>query len=323
MDTKQEAHSLAGESKLVVYSALAGNAAIAVIKFGASAWTGSSAMMAEAIHSVVDTGNQLLLLLGISRSKRKPTEEHPFGYGLQLYFWAFVVAILIFGLGAGFSAYEGIQKLIRPHPVTNAWVNYLVLGIAIVIEGTVWVYAFRKFRATAGRGNLLREIRRSKDPMVFTVLFEDSAAMLGLVTALAGIALTQWLDMPVFDGIASLVIALILAATAAFLAYECQSLLTGEAASPEVRRSIREIASAKSEVRKINEMLTMHFGPREILVAISLEFDEQIGAGDVARTVSAIEAEIKERHPEVRRAFVEAQRSSDHRSAQWQGDATE
>ncbi len=306
---------MASGSRLVVYSALAGNAAIAAIKFGASLFTGSSAMMAEAIHSFVDTGNQLLLLLGMSRSARPPTEDHPFGHGLQLYFWAFVVAILIFGLGAGFSAYEGIHKLSDPQPITDAWVNYLVLGIAIVIEGTVWIYAYRKFRQTAGRGNLIRTIRRSKDPMVFTVLFEDSAAMLGLATALIGIALSQWLDMPVLDGVASLVIAAILAATAAFLAYECQSLLTGESASPAVRRSIRETAAGTPGVCGINDSLTMHFGPQEIFVAMSLEFEDGMDVAAVERAVTAIEAEMKQRHPEVRRVFIEAQRRADHRAA--------
>jgi len=300
-------------SKIVIYAALAGNAAIAVTKFAAAAFTGSAAMMSEAIHSAVDTGNQLLLLHGLRRAARPATPQHPFGHGLQLYFWTFVVAILIFGLGAGLSVLEGIDRIRSPHPVADAWVNYLVLSVAILFESIVWVVAFREFRKSKGKRGFFDAVRRSKDPTVFTVLFEDTAALLGLITALIGIALGQAWDLPVLDGVASLVIGLILAVTAAFLAFECQSLLTGEGVDPEVRTDIRRIAMSEPGVVRLNEALTMHFGPQDVLVALSLDFDDAILAGRVEGTVTSIERRIKAAHPEVTRVFVEAQSFDAHR----------
>ena len=300
-------------SKLVIYAALAGNAAIAATKFAAAWFTGSAAMMSEAIHSTVDTGNQLLLLYGLKRGARPATPDHPFGHGLQLYFWAFVVAILIFGVGAGLSILEGLDKIETPHPVENAYINYAVLGCSIIFEGGVWIVAFREFRQTKGSRNWFRAIHRSKDPTVFTVLFEDTAALLGLVVAMLGIALGQALDLPVLDGVASLVIGLVLAVTAAFLAYECQSLLTGEGVDPEVRASIRAAAIAEPGVIRLNELLTMHFGPQDVLVALSLDFDDRIPAGRVESAVTSIERRIKAAHPEVSRVFLEAQNFDAHR----------
>jgi cation diffusion facilitator family transporter len=308
-------------SKTVIYAALLGNALIAATKFAAAWFTGSAAMLSEAIHSAVDTGNQLLLLYGIRRAAQPATTEHPFGHGLQLYFWTFVVAILIFGLGAGLSILEGIDKIQAPHPVEHAYVNYLVLGCGIVFEGAVWLIAFREFRKDEGQWPLLGAVHRSKDPTVFTVLFEDTAALLGLVAALLGIALGQALDLPVLDGVASLVIGLILAVTAAFLAYECQSLLTGEGVDPEVRASICAIATSEPGVVRLNEVLTMHFGPQDVLVALSLDFEDTIPAGQVERAVTNIERRIKARHPEVTRVFVEAQSFDAHRRARQASDA--
>jgi cation diffusion facilitator family transporter len=244
-------------SKTVIYAALAGNAAISASKFAASWFTGSSAMLSEAIHSLVDTGNQLLLLHGIRRAARPPSPEHPFGHGLQLYFWAFVVAILIFGLGAGLSIFEGIDKVRTPHPVESAWVNYVVLTLGLVFEGTVWVVALRAFRQEKGTRGWLAAIRASKDPTTFTVLFEDSAAMLGLMVALAGVYLSQALDMPVLDGVASIAIGLILAVTAAFLAYECQSLLTGEGVDPMVRATMTPICLTSKVFLPIHRALIL------------------------------------------------------------------
>jgi cation diffusion facilitator family transporter len=303
---------MAAGAKGVIYAALFGNAAIAATKFGASAFTGSSAMLSEAIHSLVDTGNQVLLLFGLRRSGRKPDDEHPFGYGLQLYFWAFVVAIIIFGLGGGLSIWEGIEKIREPHALEHAWVNYIVLGVAMLIEGGVWRVAFREFKKTKGRQTWIGAVRTSKDPMVFTVLFEDSAAMLGLMAALIGIFLAQTLGMPVLDGVASVVIGLILVVTASFLAYECQGLLTGEAVKPGIRRNLHAIAAEADGVLGVNELLTMHFGPQNVLVALSLDFRDELPAGHVERTVTAIERKMKAAHPEVKRIFVEAQRRAEH-----------
>jgi cation diffusion facilitator family transporter len=303
-------------SKTVIYAALGGNLLVAVIKFIAASLTGSAAMLSEAIHSTVDSGNQLLLLLGISRAARPANARHPFGHGLQLYFWTFVVAVLIFGVGAGVSVLEGISKIREPHPVGNPWVNYMVLGLALVFEGAVWIVALRVFRATKGALGWIEAVQLSKDPTVFTVLFEDTAAILGLLVALTGIALSQLLDLPVLDGVASLVIGLILAGTATFLAWECQSLLTGEGASPAVQASIYAIASAERSVVRPNEILTMHFGPQEVLVALSLDFVDTGTAAEVERAVTRIERAIKAAHPEVKRVFVEAQDREAHRSSQ-------
>lgn len=294
-------------SRTVIYAALGGNLLVASVKFAAAAYTGSAAMFSEAIHSTVDTGNQLLLLHGLRRAARPPSGTHPFGHGLELYFWTFVVAILIFGLGAGISILEGINKVRMPHPVENPLVNYLVLAAAMVFEGGAWFIAMGEFRKTKGPRGWLEAVRVSKDPTVFTVLFEDSAAMLGLLAAFAGIALAQALDMPVLDGVASLIIGIILAGTAAFLAFECQSLLAGEGVTPEVRGSIERIARSEPGVVKINEMRTMHFGPTDVLVALSVDFANRLSANQVEDAVSRIERRIKAAHPEVTRVFVEAQ----------------
>lgn len=309
-------------SKRVILAALGGNALIAATKFAAAWYTGSAAMLSEAIHSLVDTGNQILLLHGMRQAAKPASSAHPFGHGLQLYFWAFVVAILIFGLGAGLSILEGIAKIRAPHPVTNAYVNYIVLGLGILFEGGVWLVALREFRKNKGARSLLSAVRGSKDPTVFTVLFEDTAALLGLIVALGGIALGQALELPVLDGVASLLIGIILAFTATFLAYECQSLLTGEGVDPVVRQSIRRIALAETGIIGVNELLTMHFGPQDVLVTLSLDFEDQLLAGRVEGIVSRIEERIKAAHPEVTRVFIEAQSFAAHRRARNAADAT-
>lgn len=294
-------------SKTVIFAALAGNAAIAATKFAAAAFTGSAAMLSEAVHSLVDTGNQLLLLYGLNRAARPPDAKHPFGYGLQLYFYTFVVAVLIFGLGAVISVMQGIEKIRHPAGIENAWINYLVLGFGVVFETGSWIIAFREFDRNREGRSWLQAIRRSKDPTVFTVLFEDTAALLGLATALVGVSLAQALHLPVLDGVASVVIGLILAVTAMFLASESRSLLTGEAASHEVRVDINRIARAEPGVAGLNQAMTMHFGPADIFVALSLDFEDALPAGEVERAVSRIERAIKQAHPEVTRVFVEAQ----------------
>ncbi len=293
-------------SHIVIYAALAGNAAIAISKFVAAMFTGSSAMLSEAIHSTVDTGNELLLMFGLSRAARPADASHPFGYGLQLYFWVFVVAVLIFGFGAVFSGIEGLRKISNPEPAKNIVVNYVVLGLAILFEGGSWSIALREFRKQTNGFGWFRTVHRSKDPTVFAVLFEDSAALIGLVIALVGITLADLLHMPVLDGVASLGIALVLAATAIFLGYESQSLLTGEAAFPEVRQGIEAIARAAPGVQRINQVLTMHFGPEQVLAALSLDFNDSISAEQVEEAVAGIERSVKSEFPEVTRIFVEA-----------------
>jgi cation diffusion facilitator family transporter len=302
-------------SKFVVYAALCANSAIAATKFVAAAFTGSSAMLSEAVHSVVDTGNQGLLLYGLRRAARPPDRQHPFGYGREIYFWSFVVALLIFAAGAGVSFYEGLHKLFHPRPVTRVYVNYVVIGLAMIFEGISWYFSLRVVRSTQGQRGLLDEVRRSKDPMVFTVLFEDSAALLGLLVALAGIALAEWLDMPVFDAAASIGIALILAGTAAWLAYECKGLLIGESVRPEVRRGIERILDDQRGIIRVNEHRSVHLGPEDVLLNLSLDFASNLSADQVEAAISDLERHIKSEYPEIKRVFIEAQSWQGHRAA--------
>ncbi len=294
-------------SKKVIYAALAGNGLISVTKFWAAAYTGSSTMFSEAIHSLVDTGNQWLLLYGLKSSKKPADESHPFGYGMEVYFWSFVVAILIFGLGAGISIYEGIVKIQSPTPVSNPMINYIVIGVAILFEGAALAVAIKEFRKVKGDRGWLQAVRRSKDPAVFTVLFEDSAALLGLVIAGACIYFSEQLNMPILDGVGSILIGLILAATASLLAFECKGLLIGEAVSRDVQREIREIILKEPKILHINEVLTLHFGPKDVLLTISLDFVDKISSEDIEQSISRMEFQIKERFEQVRRVFIEVQ----------------
>ncbi|MGE5270774.1 MAG: cation diffusion facilitator family transporter [Thiohalocapsa sp.] len=298
----------------VIVAALAGNVAIAICKFAAAFFTGSGAMFSEAIHSTVDCGNEVLLYVGLKRAQRPPDVLHPFGYGLQLYFWVFVVAVLIFGFGAVFSGIEGYHKILQPEPIKNVIINYVVLGLAICFETVSWFVAFREFQAQKQTTGWFAAVRRSKDPTVFAVLFEDTAALIGLVIALAGIAAAHLLDLAIADGVASLGIAVVLAATAIFLGHESMSLLTGEAAHPEVREGIERIAAGTPGVVRINEVLTMHFGPQEVLAALSLDFDDNISAADIEAAVADIERAVKQEFGDVSRVFVEAKAFEVHRS---------
>ena len=304
----------ASSSKTVIYAALIGNGLIAVTKFIAAGFTGSAAMLSEAVHSVVDTGNQGLLLHGIRRSGKPPDEAHPFGYGMELYFWAFVVAILIFAGGAGISIYHGVEKILHPEPLESVYVNYIVLGLAMIFEAVAWWIAFKAFRRTKGELGYFEAVRRSKDPALFTVLFEDSAAMLGLIVAFVGIALGQALGMPVLDGVASVLIGVILALTAALLAYEAKGLLIGEGVAPDVRRGIEAVIAEQDGIIRVNELRTMHLGPEEVLLTVSVDFSSDLSADEVEWTISMMEQTIKARYPEVRRVFIEAQNWRAHQA---------
>lgn len=303
---------MAAGSNKVIYAALIGNTLIAITKFFASFYTGSSAMMSEAIHSVVDTGNQGLLLYGIHRSRRPADSTHPFGYGAEIYFWAFVVAIMIFGLGAGLSFYEGVQKLLQPHPISSPLINYIVLALAMVFEATAWIIAYREFGKTMGKQGLFSAVERSKDPTVFTVLFEDTAAMLGLVAAFAGVAAVDQLGWEWADGAASIVIAAILAIAAILLARETKGLLIGEAAGPPVVNGIQGLLKAEKSLRTINELRTLHLGPREILLAVSVDFVDGVSSQEIEAKIGRLERQIKRRYPDIRRVFIEVQSRADH-----------
>lgn len=302
-------------SKKVIYAALVGNGLIAVCKFVAAWFTGSSAMLSEAIHSVVDTGNQGLLLHGMARSKRPADERHPFGYGSELYFWAFVVAILIFAVGSGVSIYEGIDKLNHPHPVSMLWVNFLVLGLAMIFEAGAWWIAFKEFRRIKGKRGYFDAVRGSKDPSVFTVLFEDTAAMLGLIVAATGLAIGEIFNIPELDGVASIVIGLILAGAAMFLAYETKGLLIGEAASPATIKEVRKIVAEQPGIKEVNELLTLHIGATDVLLTISVDFADNLSANEVEAAISSMETRIKTARPQITRVFIEAQSIAGHRAS--------
>ncbi len=295
-----------GSTKVVV-AALAGNLAIAVTKFVASALTGSAAMFSEAIHSVVDSGNQVLLLYGIRRSRRPATAEHPFGFGREVYFWSFVVAVLLFGLGAGVSLYDGWLALKNPRPVETPWVNFGVLGFATLFEGGSWWVAFKEFRRTTQGVPLLSAVRRSKNPSIFVVLLEDTAALVGLLLAAAGLVAGEITGNPVFDAWASLAIGVVLAVVAALLAYESKGLLIGEAADRRVVEGIRRIVGEERRVKRTIDVLTMHMGPDDVLLNMSAEFQDELTADEVEDTVAALETRIRAQFPQVRRIFVEAE----------------
>jgi cation diffusion facilitator family transporter len=298
---------MASGSRIVVYAALAGNATIAVGKFVVAGVTGSSAMFSEGVHSLVDSGNQVLLLLGLHRAKRPADEAFPFGHGKEVYFWSFVVAMSIFGLGASISIYEGIEHLRHPTPITDVGWSYAILTFAMVVEGAAWALAYREFNQIRGQRNLFEAIRHGKDPTTYVVLFEDSAAMLGLLVALVGTALTQWTGLFWIDGLASVVIGMILGATALWLARETMGLLIGESADPEVIEGIRSLAHNEAGVVCVNEVLTMHMGPEYVLVNLSIDFEDHLDAGAIERTVRAIDRGIKQRYPNVKRVFAEAE----------------
>jgi cation diffusion facilitator family transporter len=295
-----------GSSKLAVYAALAGNLAIAVIKFAAAVFTGSSAMLSEAIHSVVDTGNQALLLYGMHRAALPADEQHPFGYGKELYFWSFVVAILIFGLGAGFSIYEGVQGVLQPSVVENVMLSYVVLGLSLLFEMGAGFMALRQFLAEKGDLGFFAAVRRGKDPALFTVLFEDGAAILGLMIAMAGIFLGQYLQLPWLDGAAAIAIGLVLAGVAMFLAYECKALLIGEAAEPYVVESCRALLNGDRRVVRVAEVRTMHLGPRDILLAADLDIADGLTSAGVEAATAELETKLRENFPEIRRIYLKS-----------------
>lgn len=303
---------MASGSKKVIYAALAGNGLIAITKFFAASITGSSAMLSEGIHSLVDTGNQGLLLYGMKRSAKPADKEHPFGYGAELYFWAFVVAILIFAIGSGISLYEGIKKVLDPHVISDPSINYIVLALAMVFEGVAWWIAYKEFAAIKGNRSLFEAVRQSKDPTVFTVLFEDTAAMAGLIVAFAGIFLAQYLAIPELDGVASILIGVILGITAVLLAVETKGLLIGEAAAPELAAWVSEQVAAAEGVDRLNEIRTLHRGPRDVLLAVSIDFKNNLTVGKVENIIYKLELAIKERFPEIKRLYIEVQNKRHH-----------
>lgn len=294
------------ESKAAVYGAIAANVCIAGTKFAVAGITGSSAMLAEGFHSTVDTGNGILLLVGMNRSRRKADPQHPFGHGKELYFWSLIVAVLIFGIGGGLSAYEGVLHMMHPNPLEDAGWNYAVLAAAAVFEGASFTIALRQFLASKGDKPFWSAMFASKDPSVYTILAEDAVALAGLLVAAVGVYASHRLDMPVLDGAASVVIGLLLAGVAVVLVRESRGLLVGEGVSREVAESIRAIAAANPCVRAAGLPLSMYFGPSDVLVTLDVEFEARASATDITRAVADIERAIRERYPKIRRIYIEA-----------------
>jgi cation diffusion facilitator family transporter len=292
---------------VTVWSAILANLLIAIAKFGVALITRSSAMLAEGIHSVVDTGNELLLLYGLRKSKEPPDDLHPFGYGLELYFWTLIVSIMIFGLGGGMAIYEGITHLQNPIESIDPIWNYIVLGIAFLAEGTSWSIAMRKLLSQGQKGNILKIFRESKDPTIFVVVGEDTAALMGILVASLGIFLAHLLNNPYLEGIASILIGLILSMMAIFLASESRGLLTGESADREAIRDIRHIVEADPSVTRLRKPLTMHFGPNEVLLNIDIEFHKQLSFTELALAIDRIEEKIRKAHPEIKSIFLEVE----------------
>jgi cation diffusion facilitator family transporter len=294
---------MAGSSKKAIFAALIGNSLIAVTKFAAAIHTGSSAMMSEGIHSLVDTGNQILLLHGIKVSNRPASPEFPFGHGKEIYFWSFVVAMLIFALGGTVSIYKGWQHLSHPTSIENIMVNYAVLGFAVVFEAAALWVAFKEFNLSRGSRGILKAIVRGKDPTLFVVVFEDTAALVGLLIALGGLVMYQLTGNPVYDALASIGIGVVLVFTAIILAIESKSLLIGESADPEVVARIRGILEEDDRIVSVNEIATLHMGP---------DFIDSLSSGKVEMAVTHINKTIKTVDPRIKRVFIEAERAQDH-----------
>ena len=293
------------ESPRAVYGAIAANVAIAVTKFAVASITGSSAMLSEGVHSLVDTGDGLLLLVGLRRSQRPPSEDHPFGHGKELYFWSLIVAVLIFGLGGGVSAYEGIQHMRAPEPIRDAFWNYVVLAFAFVFESISLGIALRQFlREHPGRP-FWQALHNSKDPTTFTVIAEDSAALAGLVIAALGIWSSEAFGIPELDGAASLLIGVLLAGVAVLLIRESRGLLVGEGIQPATAKAVRAMASEEKAVAAAGPVLSMYIGAQEALVTMEITLREGTSAADAAHAIRRIEQRVRERFPTIRRIYIE------------------
>ncbi|HEY9771235.1 MAG TPA: cation diffusion facilitator family transporter [Coleofasciculaceae cyanobacterium] len=306
---------MSGSAKKTIYVAMAANFAIAVTKFIAASITGSSAMLSEGIHSVVDTGNELLLLLGLRLSKKPADDSHPFGYGHELYFWTLIVSLFIFAIGGGMSIYEGINHLQQPEPLTDPFWNYVVLGLAVIFDGYSWNIALQQFLANKNEDSFWTAIRASKDPTIFAILYEDTAALIGLFVAFLGVFSGHLLDNVYLDGVASIAIGVILCGVAILLATESKGLLIGEGATPETVVSIRKITNGDPSVEKVIKVLTLHFGPQEILLNLEIKFVDNLETEELAIAVERLENSISSQHSEIQNIFIEAKSISAKRKA--------
>ncbi len=299
--------SRATRKPVAVYGAIAANLLVAVTKFVAAFFTGSSAMLSEGIHSLVDTGNESLLLWGIRQSNKPADEDHPFGHGQELYFWSLIVAVGLFSLGGGMSIYEGVSHMQAPTLLENPAWNYAVLGLAMLFEGASFGIALKALLATKGKQNLWQAVRASKDPTIFVILFEDAAALGGLLIAFLGVFLAHQFNNPNLDGIASIGIGLILCSVSIVLAYESKGLLLGEGMAREQVRQIRTLVEADASVVRAGWPLTMHFGPDEVLLNLDIQFRKELSSAELAAAVDRLEKAIRLKHPAIKRIFIEAE----------------
>ena len=297
-----DAHS----SKFAIYGAIGANVAIAISKFVAAFFTGSSAMLSEGIHSLVDSGNGLLILYGVKQSEKPADARHPFGRSKELYFWALIVAVLVFAVGGGMSFYEGIAHLQHPAPITDPTWNYWVLGLSMLFEGISCFLAFQAFNRDRGSASFTTTLARSKDPSVFAILIEDLAALLGLAIALAGVFFGHLLSNPYLDGAASIAIGLLLMAVATFLIYKTKGLLVGEGVDDETLAELNRIALAQPGVCQVRAPLTMYLGPRDVVLALDVEFDDQLKSDGMEKAVDGLQDAIRAKYPEFQRIFIEA-----------------
>ncbi|WP_345948193.1 cation diffusion facilitator family transporter [Mucilaginibacter sp. PAMB04274] len=292
-------------SKTPIYTALGANLLIAITKLAAAVFTGSSAMVSEGIHSLVDTSNEVLLLLGISKSKKPADESRPFGYGRELYFWSFVVSLLFFALGGGFSVYEGIEHLMHPQEVTNPVWNYVVLGIAFIFDGISFITAIKEFKRQRGDTPFWQAVHQSKDPSTFVVLFEDAADVIGILIAFTGILLGQLLENPYIDGIASILIGLLLTAVAILLVRESRSLLMGETPLPEELKAVIELTESDPLVNTVSQHLSTYLAPEEVILILKVNFIREAGNAQITDAIQSIRAAIQSRYPHYKQLFVE------------------
>lgn len=298
---------MAGTSNRAIYGAIIANSAIAISKFIAAFFTGSSSMLSEGIHSVVDTGNGILLLLGIRRSNKPADEKHPFGYGNEIYFWSFIVAILIFALGGGFAIYEGVLHILHPAEIKDVIWNYIVLSMAIIFEGSALVVALKQFNKTRKEKSLIKALVNTKDTSVAAVVIEDSAALIGLTIALLSVFIGHITGNPYVDGIGSVMIGLLLISVSVFFAWECKSLLIGEGLQEEDVKKVLDILDDEKNVRAFKRPLSLYFGPHEILINLNVNFKDDLVSDEIETTIDRIESKIKEKIPSVNRIFIEAE----------------
>jgi len=297
---------MAGNSKIAIYGALAANIGIAIVKFIAASITGSSAMISEGIHSTVDSGNSLLLLLGLKRSQRLPDRGHPFGHGKEIYFWTLIVAILVFSLGGGMSVYEGISHIQHPEELKDPFWNYVVLLVSMCFEGASLIYAVREFNKSKGKLGFWEELSMSKDPSLFAVIYEESAAIAGLTIALLGVFLGHYFNNPLFDALASMLIGVVLIIVAITMVKESKGLLVGESANSEIVKGIYDLVNKESDVETLYFPLTMHLAPNEILLALDVEFRKDMTVEELFEAINKLEEEIKKAFPTVKKIYIEA-----------------